>query len=117
MAYFKINEHDYSNCVSGLSVKKQFNYTSQTNAAGDSVIDYTNQKIQLDVTIIPLDEAIMRNFQADVDGFNLDVEFRHPQTGELKNINCVVANIKTEYYTIQQNKVMFKEFKIQFTEI
>ena len=39
MAYFKINDIDFSDYVSELKVNKSANYNVQTNAAGDSVVD------------------------------------------------------------------------------
>ncbi len=42
MAYFKIGSNDYSKYVCELKVGKKHNYSSQTNAAGNSVVDYIN---------------------------------------------------------------------------
>ncbi|WP_299043897.1 hypothetical protein [uncultured Campylobacter sp.] len=44
MTYFKIGDVDFSMYVNELKVKKQHNYIAQTNAAGDSVVDYINSK-------------------------------------------------------------------------
>ena len=44
MAYFKINGVDYSHLVKDLKVNKSAKYTSQTNAAGDAVVDIVNAK-------------------------------------------------------------------------
>ena len=54
MAYFKINDIDFSDYVNELKINKSANYNVQTNAAGDSVVDYINKKRTIEVGIIPL---------------------------------------------------------------
>ena len=44
MAYFKINNIDFSKYVNALRVTEQANYNLQTNAKGDGVTDYINKK-------------------------------------------------------------------------
>ena len=44
MAYFKIGTTDYSKYVNALKVDRGANYNAQTNAAGDTVVDYINHK-------------------------------------------------------------------------
>ena len=119
MAYFKIGEHDYSAYVSGLKVAKAANYNAQTNAAGDTVVDFINQKRQLEVEIISLaDEALVKQLLADVDGFNVTISYRDPRTGALTaGVNCIIPESEIEYYTIQTNKVRFDAFTLKFTEL
>ena len=57
MSYFKIGEHDYSNCVCELKVKSAVNYNAQANAAGDTVVDKINSKREIEVGIIPSEEV------------------------------------------------------------
>ena len=45
MTYFKINNVDYSMYVNSLEITINTNYNAQTNAAGNTVVDYINQKI------------------------------------------------------------------------
>lgn len=54
MAYFKIGDVDFSLYVNSLKVSKTANYSAQTNAAGDTVVDYINSKRTIEVGIIPL---------------------------------------------------------------
>lgn len=117
MAYFKINEVDFSNCVSGLKVSKSNNYKSQTNAKGDSVVDYINSKIIIEVNIIPLDNEKMASLQAAINSFNVQVSFRNPEDNTIKTINCIIPNNEVEYHTIQVNRVLFKAFNLTFTEL
>lgn len=118
MAYFKINGNDYSTYVSSLKINKTSNYNSQTNAAGDTVVDFINSKRTFDVGIIPLDSVSMAALLADIDAFNVSISFRNPKTNHLEeNINCIIDSNDVDYYTIQANKVMYKAFNLQFKEL
>lgn len=117
MAYFKINDVDFSAMVSGLKVSKAANYTAQTNAAGNTVVDYINSKRTVEVSIIALDDTAMKNIKTAIDGFNVSITFRNPATNELETINAIIPENEVEYYTIQTNKVMYKAFTLTFTEL
>lgn len=117
MAYFKINDIDYSMYVNQLKVAKKAVYNSQTNAAGDSVVDYLNSKREIEVGIIPLDDAAMANLQAAIDAFNVFISFRNPKTNELEKIECIIPDDNVEYYTIQADKVMYNAFTLKFIEL
>lgn len=119
MAYFKIGEHDYSAYTSALKVSKEANYNAQTNAAGDTVVDFINQKREIEVEIISLaDEAVIKQLLADVDSFNVSVSYRDPRTGALsEGVNCIIPNTQVEYYTIQTKTVRFEKFNLKFTEL
>jgi hypothetical protein len=118
LAYFKIGNTDYSKYVNKLAVEKIHQYNAQTNAKGDSVVDYINFKRSISVGIIPLDDAAMRELQTQIKQFNLLITFRNPETGELENnVNCILPESEIEYYTIQQNKVRYNAFELTFTEL
>lgn len=118
MAYFKIGEHDYSDYVRGLEIKTVANYSARVNAAGDSVVDYVNKKRQIEVGFIHLTSEQIIPLLEDLNSFNVVLSFREPITGALTTgVNCIVPSFNPEYYTIQQNKVMFKEFSITFEEL
>lgn len=118
MAYFKIGDTDYSMYANGLKVNKSHKYNSQTNAAGDTVVDYVNAKRTIEVGIIPLDSATMIALQADIDKFDVSISFRNPITGALEeDVKCIIPSNGVDYYTIQQDKVMFKTFTIKFIEL
>lgn len=118
MAYFKINDVDYSMYVNELKVKKQFNYNAQTNAAGDTVVDKINSKRNIEVGIIPLDDEAMMALQVALDAFNVSISFRNPMTNQLEeNVNCIIPASNVDYYTIQAGKVMFNEFSLTFIEL
>ena len=116
MAYFKIGKTDFSNIVNELKVDNTSNYNSQTNAAGDTVVDYINTKRIIEVGIIPLDDTAMAELQTAINDFDVMISFRNPRTNQLETIFCIIPESGIEYYTIQANKVMYKAFKLKFIE-
>ncbi len=118
MTYFKIGDKDYSMYVNALNISTDTNYNAQTNAAGDTVVDYINKKRSIEVGIIPLNDAVMADLQADIEAFNVSISYLDPKTKLLaENVNCIVPSNKVEYYTIQINKVMYKALTLTFTEL
>ena len=118
MEYFKINNVDYSMCVSGLKITKGANYNAQTNAGGNTVVDLVNQKREIEVKIIPLDASKMMSLLMAIDAFNVSLSFRNPLTNDLEeNVNVIIPSNDVENYTIQSNKVFFKEITLKFTEL
>ena len=117
MAYFKIGSTDFSNIVNELKVDNTSNYNSQTNAAGDTVVDYINTKRIIEVGIIPLDDTAMAELQTAINDFKVMISFRNPKTNQLETIFCIIPESGVEYYTIQANKVMYKAFRIKFIEL
>lgn len=118
MAYFKIGEVDFSKYVSGLKINEAANYNAQTNAAGDTVVDYINTKRTISVSIIAMDAAAMIEIQRAIDAFNVLISFRNPKTNELaENVNVILPANEVDYYTIQINKVLFKAYTLTFTEL
>ena len=109
MSYFKIGNNDYSSCVNELKVKSSVNYNAQTNAAGDTVVDYINSKRQITVGIIPLSDSQMGNLLADLDKFNVSISFLNPRTKNLEEgVSCIIPSDEVEYYTIRSGNTTFK---------
>jgi hypothetical protein len=118
MTYFKIGNNDYSMYVNALKVTEDTNYNAQTNAAGNTVVDYINKKRTIEVGIIPLNDTVMANLKADIEAFNVSVSFLNPNTKQLEtDVNCIIPSNEVEYYTIQSNKVMFDALSLTFTEL
>lgn len=118
MAFLKINNTDFSIYVNSLKVNNNVNYNAQTNAAGNTVVDYINTKREIEVGIIPLNNSTMKDLQAAISAFNVSVSFLNPNTAELEeNINCIIPNNGVEYYTIQNGNVSFKAFTIKIIEL
>lgn len=118
MAYFKMNGTDFSRYVNQLKVERKANYNAQTNAAGDTVVDYINHKRTIEVGIIPVDKEAMEALQNVINELNVSISYTDPKTGALvENVNCILPDNKVEYYTIQTNKVMFNAFTLKFIEL
>lgn len=118
MSYFKIGENDYSSYVCELKVKTNANYSAQTNAAGNTIVDYINSKREIEVGIIPLTDAAMANLLADINSFNVSVSFLNPATKALEEgVNCIIPSNEVEYYTIQSGNTTFKQFNFSLVEL
>lgn len=117
MSYFKINGVDYSDCVNALTVEKEANYSAQTNAAGNTVVDFINHKRTIEVGIIPLDGEKMAQLQSAIDGFEVTISFLNPSTNALEDVSCIIPDNEVEYYTIQAGKTMLNAFSLTFTEL
>lgn len=118
LAYFKIGDTDFSMYVNELNVTKTANYNAQTNANGDTVVEYINSKRVIDVGIIPLNDAAMVSLQQAISAFNVSISFLNPVTNAIEeNINCIIPEDTVEYYTIQAGKVLFNAFTLQFIEL
>ena len=118
MAYFKINNVDYSMYVNSLEITTNTNYNAQTNAAGNTVVDYINQKRQIKVGIIPLDDTVMATLKNAIDNFNVSISFLNPKTKTIEdNVDVIIPSNDVKYYTIQVNKVSFDGFTLTFTEL
>lgn len=118
MAYFKINGTDFSMCVNKLDISKTANYTSQTNAAGNTVVDYINSKRKIEVGIIPLTPTDMMALQSAISNLGVEISFLNPETNAIEeNVSCIIPENAVSYYTIQAGKVLFNAFKLEFTEL
>ena len=117
MAYLKINDTDFSMYVNELKVKTGNNYTAQTNARGDTVVDYINNKRVIEAGVIPLEDKALKALLAAIDGFRVTLEYRDPRTGDLRSLDCIVPDNTVEYYTIRVNNVSYKGFNLRFQEL
>lgn len=118
MSYLKINGVDYSMYVNKLNVSTETVYNAQTNAAGNTVVDFINAKRTFEVGIIPLNDTVMRELQSAINGFSISLSFRDPKTNALEeNVPCIIPSSGIEYYTIQNGKVMYNAFTLKFIEL
>lgn len=117
MEYFKINNIDFSGYVSGLKVSKAANYTTQTNAAGNTVIDYINSKRTIEAAIKPLTQGQMLALNNALSNINVSVSYLSPETNTLETITAFLAVKDLEYYTIQPTKTLFNPFTLTFIEL
>ena len=118
MEYFRIADMDVSPYVSGLKVSRAANYSSQTNAAGNTVVDFINTKRTIEITVIPLDnETIVNDILERIKRFNITITYRNPGNGVLEEVNVMIPNNEIDYYTIQAARVMYKAFNLTFIEL
>ena len=117
MVYFKIDGTDLSHYVNELKIATKTNYSAQTNALGDTVVDKINNKREIEVGIIPLDELEAQVILSLLDRFVVTIEVREPKTGALASILAMIPESDVDYYTIQADKVKLNAFKLKFTEL
>jgi hypothetical protein len=118
MTYFKINNIDFSKYVNKLKVAVKHNYKSMTSAAGNTLVKYINSKRVIEVGIIPLDDASMQQFLAEVKKFEVVISYLNPETGTLEeNVKCIIPNNIVEYYSVVVDNAKFRAFSIEFSEL
>jgi hypothetical protein len=117
MAYFKINEIDFSRYVNKLKVSTKYNANTRVNAAGNTLAQYINTKRIIEVGIIPLDADAMKSLQEQLEKFDKTILFLNPKTNQLYRIKCLLTQQSVEYYTIQDSKVKFQAFSLVFEEL
>lgn len=117
MAYLKLNGIDFSPYVNDLKVTNSHRYSAQTNAAGNTVVDYINAKRMIEVGIIPVDDTVMAELQTVINHFNIVVSFRNPVTSVLEDANCILPASAVAYFTIRTDKVSYDGFTLQFQEL
>lgn len=118
MAYFKIGDTDFSGICNKLEVSATTNYNAQTNAAGNTVVDYINKKHVITVGIISLDDVEMLRLQQAIEGFSVVVSYRDPRTNMLKEkVPCIIPENAVNYYTIQEGNVRYNALTLKFSEL
>lgn len=117
MAYFKINDNDYSMYVNKLIVDIKHKYTARENASGNLMVKYITKKRNVQVGIIPLDATALKNLMTDINEFKVEVTFLNPETNELETIDCIIPVNSVEYYTIRADKTMAKAFNFVCEEL
>ena len=117
MAYLKIGDTDFSHLVRSLNITKEHNYNAQTNAAGNTVVDYINAKRTIEVGFIYMNDSAMAALQTAVSSFAVTITYRDPKTNALEVASCIAPEIEADYYTIQADRVLYNEFTLEFTEL
>jgi hypothetical protein len=118
MAFLKINTHDFSAYVNALRIDVTNNYNEQKNAVGDKVVDFLSVKRVIEVGIIPLEAETLKTLLADIESFNVVVDFLNPNTNALETgVNCIIPANSVEYYTIRAGQTMGKAFSFQLVEL
>ena len=96
--YFKINNIDFSELVSGLKIGHEtlVSDNSGRNAAGDTVIDVINKKYKVYVTLRHTTDAEMQSFLDAIKDYVVNVSFLNPQTKALTTINAYTGTPEPE---------------------
>lgn len=118
MAYFKINNANFSSIVSGLKVGYEtlVSDSSGRNAAGNSVIDVINRKIKLYVNIRHTTNDEMESFLKAIKDYVVSVAYLDPETQTLKTITAYTGTPEPEFYTIS-DKTIYKPMSLNFIEL
>jgi hypothetical protein len=116
--YFSVNNVDLSSYVSGLKVGYEtlVSDNSGRNANGDTVIDVINNKIKVYITFRHTTAAEMQEILAAISDYVVNVSFKNPITGQLKQITAYTGTPEPEYYTIS-DKTIFKPMSLNFIEL
>lgn len=116
--YFKINNVDYSDLVSGMKVGYETLVSDQSgrNAAGDTVIDIINRKIKLYITFRHTTNSEMKSLLAAIADYVVSVQFLDPKTQTLSTIQAYTGTPEPEYYTIS-DKTIYKPMSLNFIEL
>lgn len=122
MAYFKINNKDFSSLVSGMKIGYEtlVSDTSGRNAAGKMVFDEKSgilgKKAKVYITLRHTTNAEMREFLNAISGFVVNITFLNPESNMLKTIEAYTGTPEPEYYTVS-DKTIFKPMNLNFIEL
>lgn len=116
--YFKINNVDLSDLVSGMKVGYEtlVNDTSGRNANGDMTFQVINRKTKVYITFRHTTDVEMKKIMNAIAPFEITVQYRSPETGALALIQAYTGTPEPEYYTIQPNMVVYKPMTLNFIE-
>lgn len=117
MAYFKIDNHDYSTYVNKLIIDTKHKYTARENASGNLMVKYITKKRNVNVGIIPLDATTLKNLMSDLNKFQVEITFLNPETNALETVDAIIPINSIDYYTIRADKVMTKAFNFTCEEM
>lgn len=117
MANLKIDGVDFSGMVNGLTVESAHNYNAETNAAGDTVVDYINSKVKVRAGFRALTADEMELLQEALEGFTVALQYRNPLTQTLREMVAIAPEIKADYYTTAGGRVLFNECTVEFIEL
>ncbi len=119
MIYLKINGTDISHLVKGLKIGYETLVAdgSGRNANGDTVLDIINHKVKVYVTFRPMDGAEMINFLHLIRDYVVTVSFMDSRTGSLTEATCYTGTPEPDYYWVLDDKVLYKEFNLNFIEL
>ena len=118
MAYFKINNIDFSHLVSGMKVGYEtlVSDNSGRNAAGNTVLDVINRKVKVYITFRHTTNAEMRQLLDAIKDYVITITFLSPETNALASATVYTGTPEPEYYTIS-DKTIYKPMSLNFIEL
>jgi hypothetical protein len=117
MAYLKINGVDYSPYIKKLKVDKAHYYEMKSSAGGKDRVTPKYTRRTVEVTVIVINDEVMQGLLTSLANLRNTISFRNPETNTLVDMDCIVEHKAVEYFTIQENKVLYQEFNLVFTEV
>lgn len=117
--HLKIGGVDFSAYVAhrGLKVTRAHNYNAQTNAAGNTVIDYINAKRALEVEFVSMNGANMAALLTALESLAVTVQYRDPKSGVLETMQAIAPKVEPKYNTLSNGRVLFEPLAVKFTEL
>lgn len=116
--YFKINNVDFSDYVSGLKIGYETLVSSDSgrNANGDTVIDIVNRKKKVYITFRHTTNSEMQKLLNAIADYVVTISYLNPTDGKLNTITTYTGTPEPEYYTIS-DKTIFKPMSLNFIEL
>lgn len=119
MSYLIINNTDVSDLVKSLKIGYEtlVSDNSGRNANGDTVVDVINKKVKIYVGFRPMESAEMARLLNAIDSYVVDVTYRDAKTNSNKTVTCYTGTPEPDYYFIHNNRVLYKEFSLNFIQL
>lgn len=117
--YFKINNIDFSDMVSGMKIGYETLVSSDSgrNANGDTVIDVINKKRKVYITFRHTTADEMARLMNAIGDYVVNVSYLDSATKTLQNFTGYTGTPEPEYYTIQSNLTIYKPMSLNFIEL
>lgn len=117
--YFKINNVDFSDYVSGMKVGYETLVSSDSgrNAAGDTVIDVINKKRKVYITFRHTTGDEMAKLLNAISDYVVSVSYLDSKSKTLQSFTAYTGTPEPDYYTIQANHIIYKPMTLNFIEL
>lgn len=100
-----------------MKVAKKQHFKSMVTAAGNTLAKPINSKYIVEVGFRALTSAEMVTLLPHINKLRVSVTFLEPATNSLKTISCMLTANLVEYYTIQDDEILYKPFSLQFAQL
>ena len=100
-----------------MKVGVQQHFKSMVTAAGNTLAKPINKKYIIEVGFRPLTAEEMMELQPHITQLTASVSFLEPASNTIKTVSCILPTTLVEYYTIQDEQVLYKPFSLQFSQM